>query len=236
MPISPSGKSRIAVTLGDPAGVGPEVALKALYFLKTQSLRRVLLLGRADFFSRVARRLKLNLSFRDVESPEQAFASEAGLPCFFDRDCPRALQAGRPGLRGARAAARSIELAVECASKKIVGGIVTPPIHKAGLRRAGFAWPGHTEALAALSQTSHVEMMLVGGPLRVVPVTRHVALKKVPALLSKRLIEDAIVLTAKELKRKFGLRSPRLAVCGLNPHAGKGGFLETKRCDSSRPR
>lgn len=226
MPIFPSGKSRIAITLGDPAGVGPEVALKALNGLKSESSRRVLLLGRAGFFSDLARRLKLSLSFRDVESPEEAFGLKSGLPCFFDRDFPLNLgRPGRPSVHAARLAIRSIELAVDCARKGIVGGMVTPPIHKAGFRQAGFLWPGHTECLATLSKTKRVEMMLVGGSLRVVPVTRHVSLKKVPGLLSRRLIEDAIVLTAKELKQKFGIRRPRLAVCGLNPHAGEEGLL-----------
>ena len=102
---------------------------------------------------------------------------------------------------------------------------MTPPIHKAGLKKAGFDIPGHTEYLAALSKTKRFDMMLVGGGLRVVLVTRHLPLKQVPTSLSKKKIEDTILLTDWELKRSFGIQRPRLAVCGLNPHAGEEGHI-----------
>ena len=231
MPISPSGKVRLAVTLGDPAGIGPEVALKALHRLR--ALRReitnnVLLLGRASFFSKLAARLKLDLSFRDVRDAEKVFGGNGPISCFLDREFPAALRPGRQDVRGTSLAVHSIETGVRLAMNGIVTAIVTPPIHKAGLKKAGFDMPGHTEYLAKLSGTKRVEMMLVGGPLRVVPVTRHVPLRKVPFLLSRKKIEDTIQLTAFELERSFRISRPRLAVCGLNPHAGEEGVLGTE--------
>ena len=231
MPISQSGKARLAVTLGDPAGIGPEVTLKALHRLKSlkkEIFSNVLLLGRASFFSKLANRLKLNLSFRDVRDAEKAFGKGAALPCFLERSIPENIRPGKQDVTGTSLAVLAIETAVRLAMRGTVGAIVTPPIHKAGLKKAGFDMPGHTEYLAKLSETKRFEMMLVGGPLRVVPVTRHVALKKVPSLLSRKKIMDAILLTALELENSFGISRPKLAICGLNPHAGEEGVMGTE--------
>jgi 4-hydroxythreonine-4-phosphate dehydrogenase len=106
-----------------------------------------------------------------------------------------------------------------------VDAIVTPPINKAGLQKAGFDIPGHTEFLAALSKTKKFEMMLIGGGLRVVHVTRHVPLKKVSSGVTAARIREALALTELEMRRSFGVRRPRLAVAGLNPHAGEEGHI-----------
>ena len=107
--------------------------------------------------------------------------------------------------------------------KNEISAVVTPPINKAGLKKAGFNIPGHTEYLAKLSGTKRFEMMLVGGKLRVVLVTRHMAIQDVPKHVTQKRVEETILLTAKELKRTFGIDKPRLVVCGLNPHAGEEG-------------
>lgn len=126
----------------------------------------------------------------------------------------------------------SIRLGAQLAISGRVDALVTAPINKASVNRAGFRIPGHTEFLAELSGTKRFEMMLVGarlpggqGPLRVVPVTRHVAFKDVSRLLTKKKIEEAIALTDQELRRSFGIKKPRIVVCGLNPHAGERGLF-----------
>lgn len=119
----------------------------------------------------------------------------------------------------------SIRLGACLALRGDADALVTAPINKASMNRAGFRIPGHTEFLAELSGTKRFEMMLVGGPLRVVPVTRHVALKDVPRLLTKKKIEEAIALTDQELRRSFGIKKPRIVICGLNPHAGERGLF-----------
>lgn len=229
MPISRSARNSkvwiVGITLGDPAGIGPEVTLKALHRLKGKLSFQPVLVGRASFFSALSRRLKLKLSFADVATPGDFSESHAKIPCFFDGTFPQKMPLGRSRPRLTVLAVRSIELAAGLAMAGVLDAIVTAPINKAGLKEAGFDMPGHTEVLARLSGTRKFEMMLVGGNLRVVPVTRHVPLKAVPALLSQRRIEDAISLTAQELQRSFGIKNPRLVICGLNPHAGESGIL-----------
>ncbi len=219
-------ESRLAITLGDAAGIGPEVALKSLHFLKNQiNPARILLLGKGSFFSELARRMKLKMSFSDI--PDPAISSNLGssVACYLDREFPKKIKYGRSDNHLTSLAVRSIELGAALAMDGLVDAVVTPPVNKAGLKKAGFDIPGHTEYLAKLSGTKRYEMMLVGGNLRVVLVTRHVPLKKVSGLLSQKRIREAISLTAEELEKSFGIKNPRLVVCGLNPHAGEGGHL-----------
>jgi 4-hydroxythreonine-4-phosphate dehydrogenase len=215
---------RIAVTLGDPAGIGPEVALKALYALRGDASARFVLLGPASFYSSLARSLRLPLRFHDSCWCETAFL-RGSIPCFSTGKLPRSFLRGRSDTRLTALAVRSIETAVALATEGAVDAIVTPPINKAGLKKAGFDIPGHTEYLAKLSKTKKFEMMLVGGGLRVVLVTRHVAIKDVSAGLTKKRIQEAITLTERELRLSFGIKRPRLAVAGLNPHAGEEGHI-----------
>ncbi len=219
MPISRSASSaRIAITLGDPAGIGPEIALKALARCKI-SPDRFLLLGPDSLYRDLAKKLRLPLR----------------VPCHFPFDFPKKIVRGRSSSALTVAAVRSIEWAVKLAMTGQVRAIVTPPIHKAALKEAGFHIPGHTEYLARLSKTKKFEMMLVGGPLRVVLVTRHIPLKEVSRNLSKKRIVEAIDTTVRELRRSFGIRRPRLGVCSLNPHAGEQGILGKEEIRTIEP-
>jgi 4-hydroxythreonine-4-phosphate dehydrogenase len=220
MPTSRSADSPIAVTTGDPAGIGPEVTVKALSRFK----KPVLLLGDAAFYRSVARRSRVGLDFADVSDPAEK-PSKGRIACFPEKKLPVRFALGRSQNRLTAYAVRSIERAVGLAMTGHVRAVVTPPIHKAGLKKAGFRMPGHTEFLAELSGTREFEMMLVGGPLRVVVVTRHEAIRNVPSLITKKRVEEAILTTVAALRRSFGIRSPRLVVCGLNPHAGEEGTI-----------
>ncbi|MGH7198061.1 MAG: 4-hydroxythreonine-4-phosphate dehydrogenase PdxA [Candidatus Omnitrophota bacterium] len=225
MPISRSAKVHLAVTLGDPAGIGPEVALKAIHSWKKRSQARILLIGPAAFYRDLARKMGLRLSFLELRDLSGWKDSPALLSCYFFGEVPRVLARGRSDKRLSKLAMRSIDLALELAMKKEVDAVVTAPVNKAALREAGFNIPGHTEYLARRSRTRRFEMMLVGGKLRVVVVTRHIALKNVPKALTRKNIEEAILLTDEALRRWFGVKKPRIVVCGLNPHAGeKGNF------------
>ena len=164
----------------------------------------------------LARRFRSSLRFTDVPDLEGWDRYTDAIPCWFDEPAGRS---------SAASTVRSIELAARAAMAGHVEGIVTPPIRKAVLKKAGFSVPGHTEFLAELSGSKRFEMMLVGGPLRVVLVTRHEPIARVPSLLTKARVEQAILTTAGELRRSFGIRKPRLAVCGLNPHAGEEGTI-----------
>ncbi len=213
---------RLALTLGDPAGIGPEVLVKALSRWDCRRAK-VLVLSDAGYLNSLAGRFRSKVRFRQVEDPKEDPAG--ALPCYFDRPFPERVRLGFSQKGLTKLAVRSIELAAKLAMKGVVGGIVTAPINKAGLKRAGFDIPGHTEFLAKLSGAKRYEMMLVGGKLRTVLVTRHTALAEVPKKISRKRVEEVILLADRELRRGFGIRRPRLAVCGLNPHAGEEGTI-----------
>ena len=218
MPTSPSGRkeiTRIALTTGDPAGIGPEVLVKALAGWKKMNSVRVIVCGEAFSLNALARRFRLPLKFADIPSLAEWERFTEAIPCYFE-EAPPSMTAR---------AVRSIKLAAHMALEGRADAVVTPPINKAALKKAGFNIPGHTEFLASLSRTKKVEMMLIGGPLRVVLVTRHEAIRKVAALITPARVEETILTTVSELRYSFGIQHPRIAVCGLNPHAGEEGTI-----------
>ncbi len=217
--------SKIAITLGDPAGIGPEVALKAIHNLRRSKQVKILLLGKASFFNDLAKKLKLKIFFKDLGTLSEWADRLSFIPCYFPEEFPKKIFLGTSNDRLTRLAVRSIECAVQLAMKNEIDAIVTPPINKAGLKKAGFDIPGHTEYLAELSKTRRYEMMLVGGRLKVVLVTRHIPLKEVPAKATAQRVKEAILMTDMELRKSFGIKRPKIVVCGLNPHAGEQGNI-----------
>jgi len=191
-------RPRIAVTLGDPRGIGPEVVARAL---EAPLDADVTVIGAGDQVAAV------RADHRLVVGPWGRDAGPA-----------RVVQAGR-------IAGHSIERAAALALAGEVDAIVTAPIHKHALHQAGFRFPGHTEWLAELAGGAEVAMMLASDRLRVVLVTTHVALRDVPALLTQDRVVRTGRVTARALSEWFGLPAPRLAVCALNPHAGEGGLF-----------
>ncbi len=233
MPISPS--VRIGVTLGDPAGIGPEVAVKAAFrHFKAASRKDFLFIGDAVFYNRLAERLRLPRLFREV-SAASLFPGGRSIGCISCGDFPERVRLGQSDNRLTTLAVRAIELGARLAMLHKIDALVTPPINKAGLRQAGFVIPGHTEFLAALSKTKDYEMMLVGGKLRVVLATRHIPIQEVSRRLTRGRIEAVIALADRELRKSFGIRRPRLVVCGLNPHAGESGHIGREEIDVIGP-
>ncbi len=229
----------LALTLGDPAGIGPDITLFAWQARQREAIPPFVLLGDADVVGARARALGL-----DVPIGELGDASEA--PAVFRDALPvlpvtigGAVVAGHPSQAAMPAVTESIERAVELTRQGVTRAVVTNPIAKAVLYGAGFTFPGHTEYLAALASTAakplHPVMMLVGPELKVVPVTIHVPLKEVPRLLTSELILRTIEMTAEGLRRYFGIERPRLAVSGLNPHAGEDGGLGREEIEIIAP-
>ncbi len=181
----PSNRPRVAITVGDPAGIGPEIARKAA----------------DDYRVRAA-------CDPVIYEPESGLRFEPGI---------LSAEAGR-------AAYDTIVRAVADAQAGAVAAIATAPVNKLGFARAGLPWRGHTELLAHLTGASRVAMMFWSEPLKVVLASVHVPLADVPAMLTPALMADMIDLTARELPR-FGIARPRLALAGLNPHAGENGLL-----------
>jgi 4-hydroxythreonine-4-phosphate dehydrogenase len=208
----------LAVTMGEPAGIGGELTVKAWLARRDLDLPRFVALDDPD------RLAALGASVRVVETPDASGFDDA-LPVLPIR-LPRPNHPGRPDPANGASVIESIRRAVELAMAGPVSGVVTNPIHKAALYAAGFQHPGHTEYLADLVQRPGAEvMMLACKALRVVPVSIHESLAKSVAGLDGRRIEQLARTTAAALRQDFGIAHPRLAVAGLNPHAGESGAL-----------
>ncbi len=229
----------LALTSGDPAGIGPDITLLAWLAQSHEPIPPFLLLGDPTVLAARAELLGLKVpiaTIAEAEAAEARFAEELPvLPITVTGE----VVPGQPDIAAAPAVQQSIERAVRLVQSGEARAIVTNPISKAMLYRGGFAFPGHTEYLAALAasggETPHPVMMLAAGALRVVPVTIHIPLKEVVHALSKELILSTIAITAMDLRRYFGIARPRLAVSGLNPHAGEEGGLGREEIDIIAP-
>jgi 4-hydroxythreonine-4-phosphate dehydrogenase len=217
-------KPLLAITMGDPAGIGPEIVVKALASPRLRKVCRPVVFGRRPAMEAAARAIGSRIEFVPVGSKLPAPSLER---------CPLVETGplrdplpppGRASAAGGRAALEAVTYAVCLALDRRVDAVVTAPISKEAIRAAGSPFPGHTEMLAAFTGAKRHAMMLVGGPLRVSLATIHVPLAKVPSLITARGVRDVIELTW-EAVRRFGLRRPTIAVCGLNPHAGEAGMM-----------
>ncbi|MGV8951601.1 MAG: 4-hydroxythreonine-4-phosphate dehydrogenase PdxA [Cypionkella sp.] len=207
----------IALTCGEPAGVGPELAVAAR-----------LALGREVPFFWIGdpRHLPAGTEIAEIAEPREALSVAASVLPVLPHRFASLAQLGQPTPENARGVIEVIERAVAVVQAGEASAVCTAPLHKKALKDgAGFAFPGHTEFLAHLAGVDRVVMLLASPLLRVVPVTIHVALSEVPQLLTEALLEDTLRITARGLQQDFGIAAPRIAVAGLNPHAGEGGSM-----------
>ncbi len=219
----------IAVSLGDPAGVGPDVILKSWLERKQRDLPPFAVLAPPRFLESRAARLNLNVPIEQVTFSQASAVWRSALPVVPLSD----EIIDRPGeirVDTAILVLQSIDRAVAAVLANEACALVTAPIQKKALYDAGFVHPGHTEYLAELARHNGAPparpvMMLAGPELLVVPVTIHIPLKDVPAALTTELIVETARIVDRDLKRRFGLASPRIAMCGLNPHAGEDGGM-----------
>ncbi len=226
----------IAVSMGDPAGIGPDITLTAWTQRIQHALPPFVLYGDPDVLAERARRLGLAVPVRPVGSPAEAAATfAAALPVW-----PRPISG--PGIEASDAA---VVAAIEAATAAVACGealaLVTNPIVKRSLSQPGLAYPGHTEFLADLARRHGAAarprpvMMLAADELKVVPATVHIPLAAVPRTLTRPLLEETIRITAAALAGDFGIARPRIAVAGLNPHAGEGGLIGREEADVIAP-
>ena len=218
----------LALTSGEPAGIGPDITIKAWLRRDELKLPAFYLVGDRDSVGKRAEGLGLKVKIADVR-PEDAVAAFAdALPVVATRHAATA-RPGQPDDSSAAAALASIRQAVADVATGRASAVVTNPIAKSVLYRAGFRHPGHTEFLAELAtsggRTPQPVMMLWSPTLAVVPVTIHLSLREAIAQLSSELIVSTARIAVADLKARFGLAHPRLAVSGLNPHAGEDGSL-----------
>ena len=212
----------LALTPGEPAGIGAEIALKAW---RRQDTPSFFLIDDPERVARLSRTTGLNVPVAPITRIEEsASAWDRGLPVY-PWTFPGRLIAGRPDPENAEAVIGAIRHAVERVSAGQAAAVVTNPIQKSCLYQAGFPYPGHTEFVAALTGAPRPVMMLACAALRVVPVTVHEAIRNVPGQLTCDLIVETCRITARALVTDFALARPRIAVSGLNPHAGEAGTL-----------
>jgi 4-hydroxythreonine-4-phosphate dehydrogenase len=225
----------LALTMGEPAGIGGEMALKA-WLDRHQDLPSFYVIDDPERLASLARRLAWPVSVRAIDAPEQAVAAvDEALPVL-PIGVPIRAKPGRPDPGDAPAILGAIERAVRDVCCGHAAALVTNPINKDSLYRAGFRHPGHTEYLAELAGTGETPiMMLVCPGLRVVPVTIHIPLRQAIKSLSTPAIVEAGRTTATALRRDFGIAAPILAVAGLNPHAGEAGSLGREEIEIIEP-
>ena len=216
----------LVVSLGDPAGVGPELIAAAWSARETQQLPPFVVAGGAEILSAAAQLRGLSVPVREVFHPAEALdCFEFVLPVLAGADGD--YKPGTPDQAGAELALASLTEATELARNGDCWGLITAPIAKSLLAEVGFAFPGQTEFVAAASGVAAEDavMMLAGPSLRTVPLTVHVALAAVPGLISSELIVRKARIVARALTQDFGIERPRLAIAALNPHAGEDGRM-----------
>jgi 4-hydroxythreonine-4-phosphate dehydrogenase len=216
----------LAVSLGDPAGVGPELIIEAWARREAERLPPFFAVGGATLLREAAARRGLVIAIARITDTDEAMATfDRALPVLGGFDRP--YRPGEPDAAGARLALASLEQATALAVGGEAAGVVTGPVAKALLAEIGFAFAGQTEFVADGCRVAAEDavMMLAGPSLKTVPLTVHVALAHVPALLSSELIVRRGRIVASAMRGDFGIAAPRLAICGLNPHAGESGRM-----------
>lgn len=216
----------LGLTMGDPAGIGPEVIAKVV---AGRALRRIcypIVIGSLPVMERTIKALRLRLKAFRVDGHEPLPRRSGTIAVLDPLDTP--LTRFTPGVAAAETGAASvafIKKGVELARIGCIDGIVTAPINKEAINMGGYHYPGHTELLADLTQANESGMLIVGGPLRIMFVTTHVAIKDLPAHLTQAKIEKSIRLAQMALTTLFGIKKPKIGVAALNPHAGEHGLF-----------
>ncbi|MEP7062096.1 MAG: 4-hydroxythreonine-4-phosphate dehydrogenase PdxA [Betaproteobacteria bacterium] len=227
----------VAVTAGEPAGIGPELcAMLAARHAQAPFAARIVVIGNRELL--VARAQRIGI---DVEMPAFDPARIADLPplCVWDVPLVTAVMPGRLDIANAAHVMAMLSAGCDACAMGDFAALVTAPVQKSVLLDAGIAFSGHTEYFAARTHTTRVVMMLVGSasdaPLRVALATTHLPLSAVPAAITRQVVTETLAITAADLRTKFGIAAPRIGVCGLNPHAGEGGHLGREEIDVIAP-
>ena len=223
-----AGLAPIAISMGEPAGIGPDLILKLYAERAAHQLPPFIVMGSMAFLASRARRLDLNINFAQTSVDKAVAEFPVSLPvCHIEGLVP-----DKPGEISHLSGKVVMESIARAVSETLAGNcraVVTGPIHKAALYNAGFKYPGHTEYLAALCAngegTPMPVMMLAHDDLRVGPLTIHVPLRDVPGLITQKLIRDTVHIVEHDLRTRFGIEEPKLAITGLNPHAGESGSI-----------
>ena len=240
---TPGPRPTLAVTVGEPAGIGPEIAIRAAWALREQA--RCVLVGDAAFLSMTASLIDPAIRLSALSTMA---LRHSGLPHFGPTTIPvidvpldAHVAPGRLDANNGRAVLATLDLAVEGCRAGWFDAIVTAPLQKSTINDAGIAFSGHTEYLAGKTGTAKVVMMLAGSPgegqayLRVALATTHLPLKDVPAAITRATLDQVLDILHADLRGKFGIKAPRILVTGLNPHAGENGYLGREEIEVITP-
>jgi len=240
---TPGPRPTLAVTVGEPAGIGPEIAIRAAWALREQA--RCVLVGDAAFLSMTASLIDPAIRLSALSTMA---LRHSGLPHFGPTTIPvidvpldAHVAPGRLDANNGRAVLATLDLAVEGCRAGWFDAIVTAPLQKSTINDAGIAFSGHTEYLAEKTGTAKVVMMLAGSPgegqayLRVALATTHLPLKDVPAAITRATLDQVLDILHADLRGKFGIKAPRILVTGLNPHAGENGYLGREEIEVITP-
>ena len=228
-------KPLCVLTMGDPAGIGPEIILKALCSSRANESARMVVLGYPEPFIRDAAMLSMDIDINEIRSPHEMNPTDNTLNLLIPDSslkCPT-VYAETNELCG-RAAGLCIERSAELAMEGSVDAVVTAPINKESLNMGGYKYPGHTELYRHLTGVSYIAMLLTLGTFRVVHVVTHTAIRYVPGMIYRGRIVRVTNLMCEALLM-LGIEHPRIAVCGLNPHAGESGMFGKEEIDEICP-
>jgi 4-hydroxythreonine-4-phosphate dehydrogenase len=217
----------IAITAGEPAGIGPDLCVMLAQQPQTENL---VVIANTGLLEQRAQELGLTWRARPFDAA-RTYAFAPGEMAVIDTPLTAAVIAGRLERANSAYVLRTLEIAVDGCMSSRFDAMVTAPVHKGIINDAGIAFTGHTEFLAARTATPHVVMMLVGGGLRVALATTHVAVKDIAQAITRNNLEQTLRVLHRDLTIRFGIASPRIAVAGLNPHAGESGHLGREEID-----
>ena len=224
---------KVAITMGEPCGIGPEVIVKALCSSGIRDCCNSVVIGDAEVIKEAVRLTGLEFKVRSIPDIQDSRPGKGVIEvCNVKSRLP--VRKGSPSGAAGRAVVKYVKKAVSLALNNEVKAIVTGPISKESLQLAGHKWPGHTELLAELTNTKDFAMMFAGDRLKIILCTIHIALKDVPKKISKNLVYRTI-RHAKSGADMLGISNPRIAVSGLNPHAGESGIMGKEEAASIMP-
>jgi 4-hydroxythreonine-4-phosphate dehydrogenase len=240
MKTSPPSPSLILISMGDPAGIGPDIILKTYAIHKALDIPPFLVIGERAVFEKRAAELGLPLSTCHADGESAAERFEEALPILDVGTCGTVI-AGKPSQNAATCILAAIETGVKLIAEHKAGALVTAPIAKSVLQKAGFPHPGHTEFLGALTHQffqcdAQPVMMIWSEILSVVPLTIHIPLRDVPDAMTARLLADSVEIIDKDWRKRFSQNHPpRLVLSGLNPHAGEDGHIGSEEEQILKP-